>query len=649
MNPQQPLAEVVVDELVRLGVREVVLAPGSRSAPLAYALHDADSAGRLRLHVRVDERSAAFLALGLAKATGIPAPVVTTSGTAVANLAPAVLEAHESGVPMLLLTADRPPELRGTRANQTTDQLAFFGRNVRWFHDLGVPEARPGAAWRTAIDRAVAAATGATGGDPGPVHVNVPLRDPLVPDLRSTHPQGHEGRETHEAHAASDGHDDLEPGAWVRSLAGRTDGSPWTSIPRRTASWGSPPLREIPRTLVVLGDAPTPLLATAVEWAARRCHPVIGEPFGPASCGRVVGRLPHGVRLAGYAEEAELRPDRIVVVGRLTLSRSLARLLRLPDVRVDLVTGDRRWADPGHVVTAVHDPGAFGAAHLHLGADLAGTSAPEHTTRTSAGGADEHPSQTTSGAATAAATEGRDPADSSAGLHDADPQGATLGGSDGSPRGGSVSEEAQAHRAAWTRAAAEISAEIEASLRWPSGPALASTLLDAVPEGAVVFLGSSNGVRHVDLVRGLHGSDHAEVVASRGLAGIDGCVSTAAGIALGSGRPTYALLGDLTFLHDANGLLIGPDEPVPDLTIVVGNDDGGAIFGDLEYGRAEVREALPGSYERLFRTPTATRLDALCTAHGVRHVLARSPEALAAVLAERPSGLTVVEVPLPAA
>ena len=143
MNPSTALATVVVDELVRHGVREAVLCPGSRSAPFAYALQDADRAGRLRLHVRVDERSAAFLALGLAKLTRRPVPVFTTSGTAVANLHPAVLEASHAAVPLIVVSSDRPAELQGTGANQTTDQGQLFGTAARMFHQLGVPESRP--------------------------------------------------------------------------------------------------------------------------------------------------------------------------------------------------------------------------------------------------------------------------------------------------------------------------------------------------------------------------------------------------------------------------------------------------------------------------------------------------------------------------
>ena len=140
MNPSTALATVLVDELVRGGVREAVLCPGSRNAPLSFALHDADRDGRLRLHVRIDERTAGFLALGLAKASGLPVPVVTTSGTAAVNLHPAVVEADYSRVRLVVLTADRPVEMRGTGANQTIDQVNLYGGSVRWFHELSADE-----------------------------------------------------------------------------------------------------------------------------------------------------------------------------------------------------------------------------------------------------------------------------------------------------------------------------------------------------------------------------------------------------------------------------------------------------------------------------------------------------------------------------
>src|ERR1700735_4681170 len=145
MNPSTAFAAVFVDELVRCGMREAVLSPGSRSAPLALALFDRSMAGdpaAPRLHVRIDERSAGFLALGLGKASGRPAVVVCTSGTAAAHFHAAVIEADESCVPLLVLTADRPPELRGTGANQTINQTFLYGGAARWYAELGAADDR---------------------------------------------------------------------------------------------------------------------------------------------------------------------------------------------------------------------------------------------------------------------------------------------------------------------------------------------------------------------------------------------------------------------------------------------------------------------------------------------------------------------------
>ncbi|MBO0776998.1 MAG: 2-succinyl-5-enolpyruvyl-6-hydroxy-3-cyclohexene-1-carboxylic-acid synthase, partial [Actinobacteria bacterium] len=239
MNPATAFAATVVDELIRCGAAEAVLAPGSRSAPLALALWERAAAGQVRLHVRIDERSAAFLALGLAKASGRPVPLVCTSGTAAAHFHAAVIEADEAAVPLLVLTADRPPELRGTGANQTIDQLKLYGTAVRWFCETGVPEARPGmnAYWRSLACRAWAAAAGTAGGPPGPVHINAPLREPLMPAAATAPGEGHSG--------------------WPEPLAGRPGGQPWTSMAAAEAPAGASPALAVPwteRGVVVAGD-----------------------------------------------------------------------------------------------------------------------------------------------------------------------------------------------------------------------------------------------------------------------------------------------------------------------------------------------------------------------------------------------------------
>ena len=228
MNPSTAFARVLVDELARCGLAEVVIAPGSRNAPLAIAFweqagdpredpRDRSSGPTLRLHVRIDERSAAFLALGLAKASRRPVAVVCTSGTAAAHFHAAVIEADEAGVPLLVLTADRPPELRGTGANQTIDQLKLYGDAVRWFCEVGVPEERPGmnAYWRPLACRAWASASGQAGTMPGPVHLNLSLREPLVPDAADAGGAALDAAGVGAAGAA-------ENGGWPEPLAGRT-------------------------------------------------------------------------------------------------------------------------------------------------------------------------------------------------------------------------------------------------------------------------------------------------------------------------------------------------------------------------------------------------------------------------------------------
>ncbi|KQX66330.1 2-succinyl-5-enolpyruvyl-6-hydroxy-3-cyclohexene-1-carboxylic-acid synthase [Angustibacter sp. Root456] len=546
MNPSTACAEVVVDELVRHGVRDAVLCPGSRSAPLAFALHGADRDQRLRLHVRLDERAAAFLALGLAKGSGRPVPVVTTSGTAVANLHPAVLEASHSGVPLLLLTADRPPELRGTGANQTTDQPGIFGSAVRWQHDLGTPDTRPGQVpvWRSTVSRAIAAATGVRGEQPGPVHLNLPFREPLVPG---------EGPEL------------AEP------LGGRPDGAPWTAPvtgPVVSRVLSAPPVPDDGRrTLMVVGDLPLEDVdwgAAAAELAASRGWPLIAEP---SSGGARSHALPHGTLLLSATDwMASHRPERVVVVGRPTLARPVSRLLADPGLDVDLVVAPGPWPDPAGRARSV----------LPLESLLV--------------------------------------------------------------QGGGAAAEASGWVAEWADAASLVSAAVAGPVAqsWPSGVAVARTLTGAVAPDAQVFAGSSNSVRDLELAA----TPGPRVVASRGLAGIDGCLSTASGLALASERPTYALVGDLTFLHDVGGLVVGPPELQPDLTVVVVNDDGGGIFSLLEPGASQHAAA----FERVFGTPHDADLAALSRGAGARFTSVSAPDELAEVVAAPPSGLHVVEV-----
>jgi 2-succinyl-5-enolpyruvyl-6-hydroxy-3-cyclohexene-1-carboxylate synthase len=566
VNPATALATVLVDELARCGLAEAVVAPGSRNAPLAMALWEqaARSPGRLRLHVRIDERSAAFLALGLAKLSRRPVAVVCTSGTAAAHFHAAVIEADEAGVPLLVLTADRPPELRGTGANQTVDQLKLYGDAVRWFCEVGVPEALPGmnAYWRSLACRAWACAAGTAGTMPGPVHLNLSLREPLVPD----------GAEAGPADQAAAGHAAVDAG-WPGPLAGRRAGLPWTVI----GGAQPPPVLELPwteRGVVVCGDGsadPAALLRLAAEagW------PVLAEPSSGARTGPgALAAYPYLLESAEFV--ARHRPEVIVSAGRPGLSRAQLGYLKTagpggaPPRHVVIAQGPGRWADPARTATDV-------AAAVRLA--------------------------------------GR--------------RSASTG-----------------WLASWLAADAAASATASAILDAddaPSEPRLARDLAAALPDGALLWAASSLPIR--DLDQQMAPRAWVTVLASRGASGIDGLISSASGAALAhqraGGGPAAALLGDLAFLHDAPGLFAGPEEPRPDLLLVVVNNDGGGIFSLLE------QAAFPASFERMFGTPHGGALGQVAAAAGVTAVTLERASDLAGALKGEGlpgTGIRMVEV-----
>jgi len=346
---------LLADELARAGVRHACVTPGSRSAPLALAL-----AGhpRLRAWSHVDERSAGFFALGLAKATRTPVVVACTSGTAAANLLPAVVEAWHARVPLVVLTADRPPELRDVGAGQTIDQLRLFGSHVRWFVELGTPEATPDAArWlRTLAARAVAAAAGPPA---GPVHLNCPFREPLVPV-----PAG----DALDLGVAAEPRGD---GGWVRVAAARQAPDP------HAVAEAAACLAAARRPLVVCGplDDPDPDLPRAVAaLAAALGAPVVAEAAsnlrGPALAARLVDAPDALARSAAFA--AAHAPDAVVRLGLAPTSKALAAWLAGLDRAAQIVlAADDGWTDPAGVVTHVLR-GAPAEACLALAAAVEG-------------------------------------------------------------------------------------------------------------------------------------------------------------------------------------------------------------------------------------------------------------------------------------
>jgi 2-succinyl-5-enolpyruvyl-6-hydroxy-3-cyclohexene-1-carboxylate synthase len=535
VNPSTAFGRAFCDELARCGLREVVIAPGSRSTPLAMAFGDLEAEGRLRLHVRIDERSASFTALGLAKASRRPVAVLCTSGTAAASFHPAVIEADESGVPLLVLTADRPPELRSTGANQAIDQIKLYGSAVRWFFEAGVPERRIGAAgyWRSLACQAWAHAAGSAGGWPGPVHLNLAFRDPLTP----------EGGD----------HD------WPEPLDGRADGRPWARFEPRGPASGLLELPWTERGVVVCGDGDYDATAL-VELAERAGWPVLAEPSSGARHGP--NALPGYQYLLATPEfMAAHRPDVLVSAGRPGLSRPQSALLAGPAGRhVVIEQGPGSWADPQRAATDV-------AAGIRLSGTPAGP---------------------------AAWLDGWRRADEAA------------------------------------RRAVDSVLDEQDRL---TEPRLARDLLLGVPEDALVWAASSMPVRDIDFHAGTRAD--VRILASRGTSGIDGTVSAAVGAALAHDGPAFALIGDLAFLHDAPGLALGPDEPRPDLCLVVVNNDGGGIFSTLE------QAAFTRSFERLFGTPHGAALDHLAAAFGLPYQRLDQPEDLGKALPG--TGLRIVE------
>jgi len=555
-------ARSAVRTLTDDGVREVVLCPGSRSAPLAYALAEAEQQGRVRVHIRIDERDAGFTALGLSLATSRPVAIVTTSGTAVGELLPAVMEANHAAVPLVVVSADRPIELRGSGANQTTHQVGLFGTHVRCSVD--VPAGEDPA---PDVRRALMASEGMalTGGDAesppgnlgvptlppagghthlqhsvrGPVQVNLAFRDPLVPgggEAAPPSPGGEAAGPSPTRHQPSG----IASGDQLMDLVNGAD------LPER-------------RTVVVAGHDATPL---AERFARALGLPLLAEPssnarFGPQAIG------PYRVLLAGF----DARIERVVVFGRPTLSRPVARLLANHDRPSALYVPEPvAWFEPGRredrVVTELNELAAFA---------------------------------------------GRAP-------------------------GGWLGD--------WKAAAERASGIIDEATHSAvlTGLDLARLVWEA--DTGPLVLGSSNAIRDADLAA-VPGSTSRPVYANRGLAGIDGTVSTATGIALGTGegpgRRTTVLVGDVTFLHDVGGLFLGDGEQIPPMDLVVLNDGGGAIFSTLEHGALAAQPAYAATVERYFATPHAVDLRALAAAYGLDYVRVDERRALEAVLAAGPA------------
>ncbi|MBB3159252.1 2-succinyl-5-enolpyruvyl-6-hydroxy-3-cyclohexene-1-carboxylate synthase [Microbacterium proteolyticum] len=581
--PATDAAAALLAGFVSRGVRHIVVSPGSRSQALALVAAELERAGLIQLHVRIDERVAGFTALGIGRETGTPAVVVCTSGTAVANLLPAALEAHHAGVPLLLLTADRPPELRGVGANQTTRQPGLFRSAVRFEADLAVPEATDvdGVGEQTtALDAVAGEALAASLGEgmraAGPVHVNVPFREPLAGAVPAWLAERAASRVVETAPDPSeDASGALYQGGGGIGIA---DVAPDPEAAHRIETG--------PRTIVVAGaDAGT----AAEHFAHAGGFPLVAEIVSGARFGR---QIVHGYRALLREPALGGRIERVVLFGRPTLSREVALLLGREDVEVLAVRG------PGEPVNLNGATIAVDAVRVTGEADRTWLGDWMRASRD-------------------AAVDLSPRAPDAEGLASAVPH----------ERLGAISAEVEVMRAPLDR------------------PALVDALWRATwPHDRLVF-GSSRLVRVADE---LLGGKKVAVHANRGLAGIDGTIATATGVALASQadeRPgvTRLLLGDLAFLHDMGALLLPPGETEPRLQVVVGNDGGGTIFDGLEVAGIAGADAMA----RVQYTPHTARLEQLALAFGWEYHRCTTRVALDQVLTAPTGGRQLIEVPLP--
>jgi len=309
--------QAFVEELYRCGMRHAVTSPGSRNAPLALTLAAQEGIEAVSV---IDERSAGFVALGMAKASGRPVAVTCTSGTATANLHPAVVEAHEARVPLIVMTADRPPELREVGAGQAIDQIKLYGTAVKWFVEVGTHEP---SRETTVHHRALAcrAYWTACGDRPGPVHLNFPLREPLAPVSMA---------------------DNLDPTDWT----GRPDGSPWTDVREHASAPHSDDVHAVaeriatePRGLIVCGPCHEDVADAASRLAAEACWPLLAEPTSGVRCGdhdrsRVIAHYDVLLRIEEFVRENA--PGLVVRVGDMPTSKPLREFVaQAPQIVVD--------------------------------------------------------------------------------------------------------------------------------------------------------------------------------------------------------------------------------------------------------------------------------------------------------------------------
>lgn len=607
-NPATLLARAVVAALVEAGVKRVVISPGSRNAPLTYALADAAQAGYLQLRVVVDERSAAFVALGASRSDWLheglarPAVAVMTSGSAVANAHPAVVEADAAGVPLIILSADRPHALVNTGASQTTVQTGIFGAATRYQADLG--DTSEMGAVANQVRRAVAAASGRLSLDPGPVHLNVRLAPPLAPaapwQVLHLEPKTH----------------------WLRARKPLEEQLNGVTVSQVGCCLGLDPAR---RGVIVVGDNDDAELA---HFAAALAHawgwPLLAEPTSlvrtNANAVAAYSALLAGGDGSASGDGAQLSQEieQLLVVGHPTLTRPIGALLAREDIYQVVLTNRARWSDVSgqaayvttleRALSSLNTPG--GGAGTEAGADA------------DAGGD-----------ASASADAGA---------------GAGVGKNAPSPlwlQRWLQAGQQQLNATSVTKAAQMALTTWQATSQYESHSQSTAIHSDGLESSVTLMAASSMTIRYLDArlpagkqLKKMPGP----VVANRGLAGIDGTISTAVGLAWASGQPVRVIIGDLAATHDLTGLVKAVTETEVDLQVIVLDDHGGKIFSGLEYGASELSNYFP----RFFTTAQQVDFAQAAAAFGTHVSVIDDVDGLQSLLSKTIEGRSLVHVKL---
>lgn len=617
-NPATLLARAVVASLVEAGVKRVVISPGSRNAPLTYALADAAQAGYLQLRVVVDERSAAFVALGASRSDWLheglarPAVAVMTSGSAVANAHPAVVEADAAGVPLIILSADRPHALVNTGASQTTVQTGIFGAATRYQADLGDTNASGAVA--NQVRRAVAAASGRLSLDPGPVHLNVRLAPPLAPAAPWQVPH-------------------LEPKThWLRARKPLEEQLNGVTVSQVGCRLGLDPAR---RGVIVVGDNDDAELA---HFAASLAHawgwPLLAEPTSlvrtNANAVAAYSALLAGGdgSVGGDGAQLSQEIEQLLVVGHPTLTRPIGALLAREDIYQVVLTNRARWSDVSgqaayvttleQALSSLNTPDVSAGAGAGLGGSVGGEA-----------GADAD----AGGDASASAGAGA---------------GAGVGKNAPSPlwlQRWLQAGQQQLNATSVTKAAQMALTTWQATSQYESHSQSTAIHSDGLESSVTLMAASSMTIRYLDArlpagkqLKKMPGP----VVANRGLAGIDGTISTAVGLAWASGQPVRVIIGDLAAAHDLTGLVKAVTETEVDLQVIVLDDHGGKIFSGLEYGASELSNYFP----RFFTTAQQVDFAQAAAAFGAHVSVIDDVDGLQSLLSKTIEGRSLVHVKL---